>query len=193
MEDQPYNQNWPVQIQEQKPSPKVFAKLPRTPIYIVLDNIRSAHNVGAIFRTADSVRAAKVYICGLTPKPPHPHIKKTALRAYEFVPWQACASTLKAITSLQAKEVKVYAIEQTSQSQLYTDKIIDFPAAFVFGHELGGVAAEVLNQVDEVLQLPMLGMAVSLNVATAVGVVSYWALNQYHAQSVGSMPPNMLR
>ena len=145
------------------------------PFVIVLDNIRSALNVGAIFRTCDGAGISKLYLCGITPYPPHNRIPKTALGAVEYVEWERATSTIETITKLKAEGYKIYSIEQTEQSIPYTDIEYTEKSAFVFGHEISGVADEVLESSDQIIELPMHGKKNSLNVATTAGIISYHA------------------
>lgn len=147
----------------------------RPEINVVLDNIRSAHNVGAIFRTGDGAGINKLFLCGITPYPPHNRIPKTALGAIEFVEWERSVSTVDVLTRLKEQGHTIFAVEQTPESKDFTS--IDYPtkSTFVFGHEITGVAPEVLAIADHVIELPMHGQKNSLNVATTVGIVLYFA------------------
>ncbi len=145
---------------------------------MILDNIRSLHNVGAIFRTSDAVLVEKIYLCGITGCPPRNEIAKTALGAEEVVPWEYREEALEAIKELRERGVKIVAVELAEGSVLYDSAEYDFPVCFIFGHEVHGIADEVMEYVDMSVYLPMLGRANSLNVATCYGIIVYDALRK---------------
>jgi len=150
-----------------------FRQSEKIPVIAVLENIRSAYNVGSVFRTADAFLLEAIYITGYTCTPPHKEIKKTALGAEDTVTWQHFANASAAIENLKAKGYKVFAIEQASNSkQLQSvefDKIEK--VAVIFGNEVTGVEQTTIAQCDGVIEIPQLGMKHSLNIATAAGVV----------------------
>ena len=154
---------------------------PRTPLYLILDNLRSAPNVGNILRAAEAARVTKVYCCGITPlpSPTEPKVLKTALGAAEYVPHEARKRTVEVVRELQASGVAVYACETTSRSILHTDADLPSPLALIFGNEVIGVDTDVLEACDGVLRVPMLGVKNSLNVATCATVVMWEALRQW--------------
>lgn len=165
---------------------------PRHPITLVLDDIRSAHNVGNIIRFAEAARCEKVLLCGsMTPSPPHPKVLKTALGSAEYVPYETSGSALQAIRKLKTEDVQVYAVETTDRS-LPLWKVSFFAGsgdaeknaripqiAFVFGNELVGVGVNVLKECDAIISVPTHGIKNSLNVATCASVVTWEALRQY--------------
>lgn len=173
------------EMQRQKRSLLDTQKLTRHPIVVVLENVRSAYNVGAIFRTADSVLAHEVILVGLTPCPPSTHMDKSALGATDCVPWRYFEKTSEALDDLRASGYAIVALEQTDSSRsLFSDKIFDegdFPLALIVGNEVSGVDQATLDSVDYSVDIPMYGRASSLNVATATGVVVYDALRRYKA------------
>jgi len=152
---------------------------PRTPIYVILDNIRSLYNVGAIFRTCDAICAEKLYLCGMTGMPPRKEIEKTSLGAHTVMPWEYRKSTLELVKELKEKGVKVVALELTESSENYIEAEYEYPLAVIVGHEIDGISDDVLEIVDKAIYIPMLGRAVSLNVATACGIVAYRLLDKY--------------
>lgn len=166
------------EILQIKPSIEEVKKKKRNPIYVILDNVRSLHNVGAIFRTSDAVLVEKIYLCGITGCPPRNEIAKTALGAEEVVPWEYREEALEAIRELQERGVKIVAVELAEGSVLYDSAEYDFPVCFIFGHEVHGIADEVMEYVDMSVYLPMLGRANSLNVATCYGIIVYDALRK---------------
>jgi 23S rRNA (guanosine2251-2'-O)-methyltransferase len=150
-----------------------FKQSEKTPVIAVLENIRSAYNVGSVFRTADAFLLEAIYITGYTCIPPHKEIKKTALGAEETVEWKHFANATEAIATLKENGYKVYAVEQAINSISLeklavnnTDKI-----AFIFGNEVSGVEQNTIEQCDGCVEIPQLGMKHSLNIATAAGVV----------------------
>ena len=166
------------EIQKGKLSEEEVKAMPRQPIYALLDNVRSLHNVGAIFRTADAVMLSKLYLCGITGFPPRKEISKTALDTEEKVPWEHFDDAEEAIEELKAKGVKIVAVELAEGAVDYVEAKYDGPVCFVFGHEVEGVSDEVMELVDMAITVPMLGRANSLNVATCFGVVVYEALRK---------------
>ncbi|MGZ8557072.1 MAG: RNA methyltransferase [Chitinophagaceae bacterium] len=157
----------------------------KTPIIAVLENVRSAYNVGSVFRTADAFLIHAIYITGYTAKPPHKEIKKTALGAEETVDWKHFASANEAIYSLKQDGYKIFAIEQVEGSREL--QAISFgpeeKIAVIFGNEVTGVEQSTISLCDGCIEIPQLGMKHSLNIATAVGVV-LWELVR------GKMPTN---
>lgn len=166
------------EIQAQKPSVETVKALKRTPLMLVLDNIRSIYNVGAMFRTSDGLMVEKVYLCGITGHPPRKDIDKVALGAAEVVPWEYVPTTREILLKLKEKGVKICALELTKQSVNYRQARYPFPLALVLGNEVEGISEEVMPLVDMAVDIPMLGRANSLNVATAYGIVGYEILSQ---------------
>ncbi|HVZ26948.1 MAG TPA: RNA methyltransferase [Sediminibacterium sp.] len=149
-----------------------FRAAHKHPIVVVLDNIRSMHNVGSVFRTADAFLIAGVYLCGYTPRPPHRDIQKTALGATETVQWTYFPDTLSALLALKQEGYLIYAVEQTDQSVLLPDfQVPEHPFALVFGNEVAGVADPVLGVCDGSIEIPQFGMKHSLNISVAAGIV----------------------
>ncbi len=150
-----------------------FKRSDKTPVITVLENIRSAYNVGSVFRTADAFLLEAVYITGYTCTPPHKEIKKTALGAEETVAWKHFANATEAIASLKADGYKVFAVEQ-AQDSLHLQQT-NFSSgekiAVIFGNEVTGVEQDTIRQCDGCIEIPQLGMKHSLNIATAAGVV----------------------
>ena len=154
-----------------------FRQTEKTPVIVVLENIRSAYNVGSVFRTADAFLIEAIYICGYSAKPPHNQVKKTALGAEETVSWKHFPSAKEAIDELKDKKYKVFAVEQAEGSyKLHatgfkqSDKI-----AVIFGNEVTGVEQSTIDLCEGCIEIPQLGMKHSLNIATAAGVV-LWEL-----------------
>jgi tRNA G18 (ribose-2'-O)-methylase SpoU len=148
-------------------------KSPRAEIYLVLDNIRSMYNVGAMFRTADAVRVKKIYLCGICATPPRNKIFKTSLGAVEWVEWEYRKRAVEAVQELKEQGVQIVCLEQTDKSIDYHKAKYKKPVAIVVGHELRGISNDVLKESDLIVEIPMRGRANSLNVATACGVVLF--------------------
>ncbi len=150
-----------------------FKRSLKTPVIAVLENIRSAYNVGSVFRTADAFLLEAVYITGYTAQPPHKEIKKTALGAEDSVRWKHFVSASAAIADLKDNGYKVYAVEQVVNSQLLQK--INFSSiekiAVIFGNEVTGIEQDTILKCDGCIEIPQFGMKHSLNIATAAGVV----------------------
>ncbi len=153
-------------------------KVKKNPIYIILDNVLDTYNIGAIFRLADACSVEKVYLCGGTETPPNSRIKKASINTTEWVDWEYFADAKSAIYNLRSKidDLKVVAIEQAKGSVGYDKFNYKFPIALVVGHESDGVSKEVLDMCDGIVELPMFGVNVSLNVMVSLGIVLYKAL-----------------
>lgn len=156
-----------------------FRESPKLPIVVVLENIRSAYNVGSVFRTADAFLIEAIYIIGYSAKPPHKEIRKTALGAEETVTWQHFHNSAEAIARLEADGYAVYAIEQAQNSVPLQEISFssDQKIAVVLGNEVTGVEQSTINQCRGCIEIPQLGMKHSLNIATAAGVV-LWELTR---------------
>jgi tRNA G18 (ribose-2'-O)-methylase SpoU len=156
---------------------------PRLPIVAILDRIRSAHNVGSIFRTADGANFGELFLCAYTPTPPHRHLSKTALRAVDVVPWRHFETTEAAIHAAREAGAQVLAVELNEDSVPLYDFPIQFPVALVMGNEVEGLPSEVLSLCDAAVHLPMRGLKGSLNVSVAFGIVSYEVARRYELSS----------
>ena len=156
-----------------------FQHASKTPIIIILDNVRSLNNVGAVFRTSDAFLIEAIYLCGITGSPPHKEIQKTALGATESVSWKYFKNTLEAVAELKESNYLVYAIEQAENSIMLTDFLPhkNVKLAVVFGNEVKGVEQEVIDASAGVIEIPQVGTKHSLNIAVSVGIV-VWDLFQ---------------
>ena len=165
--------------------------LPRNPIHVVLDNLRSAFNVGSIFRTADAGAVAHMYLCGMTSYPPNKKLEKTALGAHDYVPWTQHKTTREAIEALNADGITCIAIEAIEGAASHIEFSWPRPVAIVFGNEVTGIAPETLGLCEATVQIPMHGYKNTINVATAYGVIQYEILRQWNAvlaTSCGAAP-----
>ena len=163
-----------------------FRRLPRAPLWIVLDNLRSAFNVGAVFRLCDTMRASGLYLCGYTAHPPHRKLEKTSLGTIDYVPWRHFEDPLDAVRDLQERGIPVWAVETTSHAVRYDRIDYPSPLALVFGNEALGVSREVLERCTGFVEIPAWGFKNSLTVATAVAVVGYRALEESGFEPAGS-------
>ena len=149
-----------------------FKKESKSPIVIVLDNVRSLNNVGSVFRTADSFLVEKIYLCGITGSPPHKEIQKTALGATESVEWEHVPNTLDAVENLKGQGYVVCAFEQADKSTMLHEFLPQHGKkyALVFGNEVFGVEEDVLKASDYVIEIPQLGTKHSLNISVSAGI-----------------------
>ncbi len=152
-----------------------FRKTDKMPVTVVLDNVRSMHNVGSIFRTSDAFLIEKIILCGYTPRPPHRDINKTALGATETVAWEYVDATTTAILELKRRGYWIAAIEQAGESIMLPEIKLpeNRPVCVVFGNEVDGVDDDVLALCDAAIEIPQMGMKHSLNVSVAAGIVLY--------------------
>lgn len=152
---------------------EAFKKSPKIPLIVILDNIRSLNNIGSVFRTSDAFLIEKIYLCGITAKPPHKDIHKTALGATESVDWEYAEDTLALIEKLKESKIKILSIEQAENSVMLQDFTIvpNQKYAVVFGNEVKGVQQKVVSVSDYCVEIPQYGTKHSLNISVSVGVV----------------------
>ena len=151
-----------------------FKSIKKTPLIVVLDNIRSLNNIGSIFRTCDAFLVSKIYLCGITAQPPNRKINKTALGSTESVEWEYFKSTKKIIEKLKSKGVKIWSIEQVEKAKkLHEIEEIDkgIEHAVVFGNEIKGVSQEIIDISNNTIEIDQYGTKHSLNVTVAAGIV----------------------
>ena len=158
-----------------------FKHSEKIPLTIVLDDVRSMHNVGSVFRTADSFLIEKIYVCGFTPPPPHRDIHKTALGATETVHWQHESDISQCLQHLKQEGYAIYAIEQVHHSIMLQDFTLDktIKTALIFGNEVQGVSKEALAFCDGTIEIPQLGSKHSLNISVSVGIVLWQLAKEY--------------
>lgn len=142
--------------------------------YLILPDIRSRFNVGAIFRTADALGVTKIFLTGYTPRPPHPKIDKVALGATDSVPWEYCSRTKKIVRDLKKQKIQIVALEKTKRSLDFTKFKPRWPLALILGNEKTGLTPDILKEADKIIHLPMLGKKESLNVAVAFAAAAYF-------------------
>ena len=163
-------------------SPEEFKNAEKIPAVLVLDDVRSAMNVGSAFRTADAFRIEKIYLCGITAKPPHREINKTALGAQDSVDWEHVETISACVGELKKNGYQIVAVEQADEST----SLLDFQVkrekkfAFVFGNEVFGVNEKVVETADTVLEIPQYGTKHSLNISVSIGVVLWDFVSKYN-------------
>ena len=153
---------------------KSFKSIKKTPLIVVLDNIRSLNNIGSIFRTCDAFLVSKIYLCGITAKPPNRKINKTALGSTDSVEWEYFKSTIKLIEKLKSEGVKIWSIEQVERAQKlnYIEKIDSkLKHAIVFGNEITGVDQKIIDISENTIEIDQYGTKHSLNVSVAAGIL----------------------
>lgn len=156
-----------------------FKSAEKSPIIVVLDNVRSMHNVGSIFRTSDAFLIEKIYLCGITAVPPHRDIRKTALGAEETVDWEYQEDVLVLIEKLKETH-QIWALEQATNSiSLRAVCFGNKPVVLVVGNEIDGVQQPVIDQCDAVIEIPQFGMKHSFNVAVSTGIALWEIFNKY--------------
>lgn len=173
-------------IELKRVSAEEYRRLPASGLAVVLDNVRSAHNVGSVFRTADAFKIDRIFLCGICPTPPSAEIHKSALGAEDSVEWERCGSAPEVIRRLKAEGYTAVSVEQTVNSvkldrfHPYSPTDVDMPAAgdgsprkyaLIFGNEVDGVSQEAVDESDFSLEIPQFGMKHSLNISVAAGVV----------------------
>lgn len=156
-----------------RPSVEEYKTIEKNDVILILDQVRSLNNVGSAFRTSDAFNVKKIYLCGITGKPPHRDINKTALGATESVEWEHVPSTVQLIRKLKTEGWNILAVEQvgSSTSLLDFNPSKDEKYAFIFGNEVFGVEQEVVDASDQCLEIPQYGTKHSLNISVTIGVV----------------------
>lgn len=158
-----------------------FKSAEKTPLIVVLDNIRSLNNIGSVFRTSDAFLIEKVYLCGITAKPPHRDIQKTALGATETVEWEHQENTLDVIEKLKTNGFQIASIEQAENSVTLNEFKPSRKTAIVFGNEVMGVDQSVIDKSDVVIEIPQYGTKHSLNISVSAGVVIWDLFNKLNS------------
>lgn len=144
--------------------------------YVICDNIRSLENIGSIFRTADALGVSKIYLCGISGKPPHHKISKTALGAEETISFEYHKQTWRLIEKLKKDKINIIALEQDKRAVDISEFKPEFPLAMIVGNEVDGVSKKILDKCDKIIFLPMRGKKESLNVSVAFGVAGYYII-----------------
>jgi len=161
-------------------TPQEFQHQSKTPLVIVLDNVRSLHNVGSVFRTADAFLAEAVYLCGITSTPPQAEIHKTALGAEDTVAWKYFEDTHEAVKELKSLGYEVYAVEQAEGSTMLPEISFapDVAVAVILGNEVKGVQQSVIDACDGCIEIPQFGTKHSLNVSVTAGIIIWEMFNK---------------
>ena len=145
--------------------------------YVICDNIRSLENIGSIFMTADALGVSKIFLCGISGKPPHHKISKTALGAEKTIPFEYYKQTGRLVDKLKKSKISIIALEQSKDAISYTKFKPKFPLALIVGNEVKGISKAILKKCDKIIELPMAGKKESLNVSVAFGVAGYYIIN----------------
>jgi tRNA G18 (ribose-2'-O)-methylase SpoU len=159
-----------------------FKQSEKTPLILILDDIRSLHNIGSVFRTADAFLIEKIYLCGITATPPNKEIHKTALGATETVAWEHAENVLEVIHKLKAEKIQTFAIEQVESAIFLQDFEVETNQkyALIFGNEVFGVAQEAVAICDGAIEIPQLGTKHSLNISVSAGIVVWDLFKKLH-------------
>lgn len=167
-------------LRRTKPGEVNSEEVNKNEIYIILDNVLDTYNVGAVFRLADATATKKILLCGYTETPPNTRITKAAINTTELTEWEHFEKTTDAIDALrkQVPNIKIISVELDNRSIDYTKADYEFPIALIIGNETHGVSEEVLKASDEIVELPMFGVNVSLNTMVSLSIVLYKALEQ---------------
>ena len=162
-----------------------FKNTEKTPLIIILDNIRSLNNIGSVFRTSDAFLIEKIYLCGITAKPPHKDIHKTALGSTDTVDWEYTENTIDLVENLKTQNVKICSIEQAENATMLNDFSPEKNTkyALVFGNEVKGVSQNVVSTSDVVIEIPQFGTKHSLNISVSCGVVVWDVYSKLSANS----------
>ena len=170
------------ELKADRPTLNEVGSIPRLPISILVENVRSVHNVGSIFRSADGFGANKIYLTGYTAYPPREDLSKTALGSEDAVPWEHFENPLNAAEAINAQRIKLVLLEQTTTSvDIYSISESEFPICFIVGNEVTGVSEKLAAVADFHVEIPMRGVKQSLNVSVATGVVGYELARCYMA------------
>lgn len=182
------------QLRKSEPTEAQIKKIMRMPVYIIVDNILDTYNIGSIFRLADAVAASGVYLCGQSETPPNIRIARASVGTDKWVPWEYKKTVREAIHSIRhsrldrestdprfreddtKRNVKIIAIEQHAKARDFREVDYALPIAFVVGHETSGVSKDVLRLCDEIVEIPMFGVNISLNVMVSLAIVLYRAI-----------------
>ena len=161
---------------------RLQGRVKKQDIHIILDNVLDTYNIGSIFRLADAVAAKKIYLCGITETPPNHRIKKASINTTEWVDWEYAENPVDVIKDLKLKikDLQVVAVEQSKGSVAYDKFEYRLPICLIVGNETTGVSKEVLKIVDGIVELPMYGVNISLNVMVCLGIVLYEVIEKTH-------------
>lgn len=169
-----------------KGDPEIYTAIKKNPIYIVLDNVLDTYNIGAVFRLTDAIAAEKVILCAGSETPPNHRIKKASINTTEWVSWEYFPTAMEAVRHLRetVEGIQVVAVELDERSVPYDTIAYSFPIAIVVGHETDGVSEEVMATADHIVELPMYGVNISLNVMVSLGITLYKVLESLRKTEV---------
>jgi len=170
-------------LKANRPTLKEVKFIPKVPVSILVEDVRSVHNVGSIFRTADSFGAEKIYLTGITAFPPRDDLHKTALGAEESVDWEYVEDSIILANRIKSQGISLALIEQTKKSQNIFNLDVNFPICFIIGNEIHGVSEKLAELSDIHLEIPMHGIKQSLNVSVAAGIIGYELCRKYKLKS----------
>lgn len=162
------------EISQNRSTIDTLNEVKKIPVYVILNSIRSAYNVGSVFRTSDGAMIEKLYLCGYTPHPPQKEVLKTALGSTESVNWEYVKDPVELVARLKSEGIKICALEQTNTSRnYYSVKKSEFPLCLIVGNEVTGVSQELIDLCDFSIEIPQFGIKQSLNVAVAYGIAIF--------------------
>lgn len=161
------------ELRDYEPTAEELAKINRQPIYLILDEVLDTFNIGSIFRLADAAAVTKVYLCGNMEYPPSSRVHKAAVGTELWTPWEKRDSALEVVLEMKQHGIQTIAVEQDSRSISWKEITPTFPVAIVLGHESSGIKKEVLDEVDTIVELPMLGVNKSFNVWGSGAIITY--------------------
>jgi 23S rRNA (guanosine2251-2'-O)-methyltransferase len=159
-------------------SQKLQSQIKRNPLVLVLDNVLDTYNIGSFFRLADALGAEKIYLCGPVVTPPNIKIHRASVGTWKWIPWQHYESTIDCIKQLKKDDYQIIACEQDKKSQNYQKAKYKKPVALIAGSEMYGISNEVLKLVDQIVEIPMYGINISLNVLVATSIISFDILSK---------------
>ncbi len=165
-------------IKASRPGELSLMNAERNPIYVIADNIRSLYNIGSIFRSCEAAGVKKLYLCGISGKPPRKEISKTAIGAERNVPWEFHRDILQVLKYFRSVNIPVLALEHTDVSRHFQKTAYRFPLCLILGNEVEGISEEAMEYVDTAVEIPMFGMKQSLNVSVAAGIMLFEFLRQ---------------
>ena len=157
-----------------------FKQSDKTPLIVILDNIRSLNNIGSVFRTSDAFLVEKIYLCGITATPPNKEIHKTALGATDSVDWEYSEDTINVVEKLKSEKIEIISIEQAENAVMLNDFVAEdsMKYAIIFGNEVKGVEQQIVSASDKVIEIPQYGTKHSLNISVSAGVVIWEMFKQ---------------
>ena len=167
------------EIVASRPAPETNLAKPRSPIVAIADDVRSLHNIGALFRTSDGAHIEFLFLCGISGTPPRSEIRKTSLGAEDSVPWSYIKDAAPLITDLKARGYQIVALEHTDNSADYRQADYRFPLCLIVGNEYNGIQDRLVAMADMAVEIPMLGVKQSLNVSVAYGIAVYEILSRW--------------